>query len=327
MFDKQFPNEPTNEENILRFVNMLGQLGFLQLSGPRATQTIQAVAKARKTKWIELASRSMLYFRVPVIDPDRMLNRMTRPLRFLWTKPFGFLSLAIMLAALACVTMSLDSFAAAKNYNFFTPHNLILFWISFVLMKTIHEFGHGLTCRHYGGEVHEMGLLVIVFTPYFYCDVTDAWMIPRKLPKVLITAAGIYVEVIIAAFAAIFWSLTQPGLWNQWAFNMMILGSISTFVFNANPLLKYDGYYALSDLMEIPNLRARSNQYVNLWLRKLIFDTPIPPEFTAAGRGRLFIFYSIASYLYGWLVLLSIMVVFRHLLEPYGLGWVGTWMS
>src|ERR1051326_4286611 len=258
---------------------------------------------------LSLLSRSMLYFRVPVIDPDRLLKRLVVPLRFIWTRTFATLSLLVMLGALLCVTMSLDHMTA-KTPDFFTPHNLVLFWISFILMKTLHEFGHGSTCRHYGGEVHEMGLLMIVFTPYFYCDVTDAWMIPRKLPKVLITAAGIYVEVILASIAAIVWSLTQPGLLNQWAFNMMILGSVSTFVFNANPLLKFDGYYAMSDMMEIPNLRARSNQYVNLWLRKLIFDTPIPPEVTAAGRGRLFIFYSIASYLYGWLFLLSIMVVF-----------------
>lgn len=326
MFDKQFPDEPTTEESILRFVNLLGQLGFLQLSGAKSLVAIEAQRKVAKTKWTNLVSRSMLYFRVPVIDPDHLLRRLVRPLRFLWTPWFGFVSIAVMIVALAFVTWNLGRFEGPMP-DFFTPHNLILFWISFVLMKTIHEFGHGLTCRHYGGEVHEMGLLMIVFTPYFYCDVTDAWMIPRKWPKVLITAAGIYVEIILAAIAAIIWCATQPGLLNQWAFNMMILGSISTFIFNANPLLKFDGYYALADIMEIPNLRARSNQYVNLWLRKLVFGTPIPPEIASKERGRLFVFYAIASYIYGWIVLISIMLIFRRLLEPYGLGFLGTWMS
>ena len=327
LFNQRFPNEPTSQESILRFVNILAQLGFLQLGSAKSLQVVDLMKKRGERKWMALLSRSMLFFRIPVIDPDNLLRKMVRPLRFIWTAGFGLLSLAVMIVALFLVTSNFDELVREKMPDFFTPHNLVLFWISFVLMKTIHEFGHGLTCRHYGGEVHEMGLLVIVFTPYFYCDVTDAWMIARKLPKVLITAAGIYVEVILAAVAAIVWSVTQPGLLNQWAFNMMILGSISTFIFNANPLLKYDGYYALADMMEIPNLRARSNQYVNLWLRKLLFGTPIPPEVDSAKRGRLFIFYAVASYLYGWLVLISIMLIFREILEPYGLGFLGTWMS
>lgn len=326
LFNKQFPDEATSEESVVRFANLLGQLGFLQLPGEKSLLAIEAQRARKKTQWLNVLSRGMLWFRVPVIDPDRLLVKLVRPLRFIWTPWFGMLSLGVVALALFCFTINLDR-ASGKMPNFFTPHNLLLFWISFVLMKTIHEFGHGLTCRNYGGEVHEMGLLMIVFMPYFYCDVTDAWMIPRKWPKVLITAAGIYVEVILAAIAAIVWSLTQPGLINQWAFNMMILGSISTLLFNANPLLKYDGYYALADIMEIPNLRARSYHYVHRWLRKLLFGTPIPPEIASKERGRLFVFYAIASYLYGWFILISIMFIFRRLLEPYGLGFIGTWMA
>ena len=94
---------------------------------------------------------------------------------------------------------------AEHSANFFTLQNLMLTWVVFVFVKTIHEFGHGLTCKHFGGEVHEMGALLIMFTPYLYCNVSDSWILPDKKRRILVTAAGIFVEMTLAIFAAWLW--------------------------------------------------------------------------------------------------------------------------
>lgn len=115
-------------------------------------------------------------------------------------------------------------------------------------MKIIHEFGHGLACKTFGGEVHEMGLLFLVFSPCMYCNVSDAWTLPSKWQRIVISAAGIYVELLIASIATFIWWRTDHGTFiNNMCMSLMVVCSVSTFVFNANPLMRFDGYYVLAD--------------------------------------------------------------------------------
>ena len=126
------------------------------------------------------------------------------------------------------------------------------------LATTCHEFAHGLTCKHYGGDVHEVGLLVMFFTPCFYCNVSDAWLIPEKRKRLWITAAGGYCDLCLWALAVFAWRLSDPqGLVNYLAW-VVVTVCAARVLFNFNPLLKLDGYYLLSDWLELPNLRQRS---------------------------------------------------------------------
>ena len=126
------------------------------------------------------------------------------------------------------------------------------------MTKVLHEFGHGLSCKHFGGECHEMGVMILVLTPCLYCNVSDSWMLPNKWHRAAIGAAGMYVEVVLASICTFIWWFTEPGLFNYLCLNVMFICSVSTVMFNANPLLRYDGYYILADILEIPNLRQKA---------------------------------------------------------------------
>ena len=144
-------------------------------------------------------------------------------------------------------------------HQFFEAKNWIYLGVTLAVTKVIHEFGHGLTCKHFGGECHEMGVMLLVLTPCLYCNVSDSWMLPNKWHRAWIGAAGMYVEIVIASICTFLWWFSEPGLLHQLCLSTMFVCSVSTMMFNANPLLRYDGYYILADLMEIPNLRQKAS--------------------------------------------------------------------
>src|SRR5262252_10522141 len=170
-------------------------------------------------------------------------------------------------------------------------------WISLGVVKIIHEFGHGLSCKAFGGECHEMGVLLMCLSPALYANVTDAWTLADKWKRIIISFAGIYVELIIAAGATFVWWYTPAyPVANNIALCVMVLCSVSTVVFNANPLMRFDGYYILADWLEIPNLRQKSaaiiQRKLGAWLLGL---RERPDPFTPMRHQWLFAGYSIAS--------------------------------
>ncbi len=136
--------------------------------------------------------------------------------------------------------------------------NLLWLLATIGCVKVLHELGHALACKHFGGQVPEMGVLLLVFVPCLYCDVTDAWRFTSKWQRIVVSAAGMMVELVIASLATIVWWYAQPGLVQLVALDVMIVSTVHTLAVNGNPLLRYDGYYILSDLVESPNLWQRS---------------------------------------------------------------------
>ena len=187
-------------------------------------------------------------------------------------------------------------------------------------MKIIHEFGHGLTAKHFGGEVHEMGILFLVLTPALYCDVTDSWLLPNKWKRIWISAAGIYVECFLASLATFVWWYSQPGLMNSLAMATMFICSVNTIMFNANPLLRYDGYYVMADWLEIPNLRIKSTQFFAYLIQEKVLGLEIPVQsYMPKSRRYLFVTYAVASYIYRWFVTFAILWFLSQVLKPYKL--------
>lgn len=299
----------------------LGQAGLLRVRGADASARGQRLRDFKKSRRFEMAVASIMFFRKSLFDPDGLLTRLLR--RGGWIFRPG-----VLLAA--AVFISLSFFAALWNFdrlvaqgaNFFTLSNLGLTWLLFIGVKILHEFGHGLTAKHHGAEVHEMGFMFILFTPYLFCNVSDAWRAGKKA-RVATGAAGIAVELFIASVAVWLWLFTQEGLFHQMCFNTIVLCSVSTLLFNGNPLMKFDGYYILSDLLEIPNLRAKSNAWVTGWAQKNILGLP-PKSAPAASHeaSPLFGLYAVAAYFYGWFIVFSISVMIFDLLKPYGLEFV-----
>lgn len=276
-------------------------------------------AKQRRLKRFAAIS-NILYWKIPIFDPDRILTFLYRYLWWIFTWPFFFASIGLMLAAAIHVTLHFDTFyeKLPAYYEFFQFRTALYMWLSLGVVKVIHEFGHGLSCKAYGGECHEMGFLLMCMSPALYCNVTDAWTISDKWKRIIISFAGIYVELIIAAIATFVWWYTpdKPFV-NNIALCLMTLCSVSTFVFNANPLMRFDGYYIMADWLEIPNLRDRSNRFItNLFLEKAL-GVEVPPEpYMATGRKILFVLYAITSWVYRWVITFSIIWFLADFLGP-----------
>ena len=206
-------------------------------------------------------------------------------------------------------------------HEFFSFKTVVYLWAALGVVKVIHEFGHGLSCKVFGGEVHEMGALFLCLSPALYCNVSDAWTLPNKWHRIVISAAGIYVELIIASAATfVWWNTPSHPFVNNLALSLMVVCSVSTIVFNANPLMRYDGYYVLADWLEIPNLRERSNRFLtNQFLEHCLGVETIPEPYMQLGRRILFVTYAVASYIYRWVVTFSILYFMDSFLKPYKL--------
>ena len=158
--------------------------------------------------------------------------------------------------------------------RFFSLNNIALIWVTTIIIKSIHELGHGLTCKHFGGEVHEVGVMLLVFTPYFFVNVSDSWVLPDRNKRILISAAGIYVELVLASLATFLWAVVQPGPLQQILWNIMVIASISTIIFNANPadafrrLLYHDRLdRGPEPFHQVPRLHRLPGQAPHLWPR------------------------------------------------------------
>ncbi|TDU64329.1 putative peptide zinc metalloprotease protein [Prosthecobacter fusiformis] len=318
-------NEAALTQRIVAFATELLTAGFLEATaaGARRQLELQRLRYKPATPW-GLFMKA-LFLKLPLWDPDALLIRMERHMRWIWSWGGFALSMIILLAGIAVFALNFPRISPSLN-DFLTLPNLALVWVLTILVKIIHEFGHGLTCKHYGGEVHEMGAMLLVFSPFLYVDVTDSYLFPKRRHRILVAAAGIYIELIIAAIATLLWSVSQPGPTQQLLFNLMLITSVWTILFNANPLMKFDGYYMLTDILGVPNLRAKAQMCVSDLCRRLFFGGVTPPAverlLPRKNRGW-FVLYSIAAQLYLLEITLGIAMIFHYLLEPYGLSWLG----
>ncbi len=269
---------------------------------------------------------SILWIRLPGVDPDRFLARLYPFLRWLYQPAVVTGSLLLMISALLLVTVQFQEFSTRLPafHEFFAARNIAWLMVTLALTKVLHELGHGLTCKHFGGECHQMGIMFLVFTPCLYCDTSDAWMLPSKWHRAAIDTAGMYVELILASIATWIWWYSEPGLLHYLCLSTMFVCSVSALLFNANPLLRYDGYYILSDLVEVPNLAHRSRTALLGILRSLCLGLPWDKESTLPPRQRgLFAAYALASVCYRWMVLILILWFLSTVFAPYGLEPIG----
>ncbi|MEX0867415.1 MAG: hemolysin D, partial [Pirellulales bacterium] len=325
-FEAEFPPAKLTVEELDRFIGNLHQSGVVIADAPG--QGGQLVERRRKRKRKELQSKlsNVLALRFRGIDPDRLLNWLYPKVRWAFSAPAVAASLLLACCALLLVGVQFDAFTARLPafHEFFSAKNWLLMAGVLAVTKIFHEFGHGLACKHFGGECHEMGVMLLVLTPCLYCNVSDSWMLPNKWHRAAIGAAGMWVEIVIASIATFVWWFTEPGLLNYICLSIMFVSSVSTIVFNGNPLLRYDGYYILSDLMEVPNLRQKANSILFQKLGQWCLGLTQPPDPFLPQRNQwLFALYTVASTIYRWVVLISILFFLHKVFEPYGLQIIG----
>lgn len=248
-----------------------------------------------------------LAVRVPLFDPDRLLNQLIVFVRPVFSRP----GLAIWLAfvGMACLLgmLNYSAVVAALSPDILKPDNLVMMVMLYTGIKLVHEFAHALTVKMWGGEVHEMGFTLLIMVPVPHVDATAAWAFRDKYKRALVGAAGIMAELFIAAVALFVWLAVEPGMVRDTALNIVLIASISTLLFNANPLLRFDGYYMLQDLIEIPNLGTRANRYYLYLLQRYLFGLAgaRSPQ-TAAGEHFWFACYAPAALLYRFIVIFAI---------------------
>jgi len=305
----KFNGLKVSEAQIKEFILMLRNFNFLETFGPHSDTLLYQRVSLKKWAKIKQTVMSFFFIKISLVDPDRFLNRVYPYLKFFCTKTFFFIWL-FFLALFFIIVLGHSKDFFHQITGFFNVKNLALVWVAVMVIKTLHEIGHSLICKHYGGEVHELGLLLIVFTPWMYTNVTDAWIFQKSRQRFIVTVAGLMTELWVASFAAILWWVTQPGVLNSLCHNLIIVCSVDNILRNANPLLRYDGYYALSDYLEIPNLRMRTFGYLKLMLKKYLLRLPIsdkdPFIETSTKRKLIYFIYGPLSFVYLNFIILAI---------------------
>ncbi len=243
--------------------------------------------------------RSPMSVRFPLLDPDRFLTA-TLPLLspFLgWPALFVWLGVVAIAAVLAMLHWS--DLMANFTDQLLSLENLLLVSLIYPLLKLLHEFGHAYMVKKWGGEVHEMGIMLLVFMPIPYVDASSSLAFREKRKRMLVGAAGILIELFVAALALLVWLNVEQGAISAAAFNVMLIAGISTLLFNGNPLLRFDAYYVLADYLEIPNLGQRSNRYIGYLCQRYLLgvNTSESPA-TAPGEAGWMFGYALASFVY-----------------------------
>lgn len=306
---ERFPDDAPGQESVIQLLGQLYKVGLLQYDF--AEDTAQLFDRFEKTRQRELRSRflNIMFIRFPLLDPDRFL---VRTLPFVGKLINSIGAIIWLVTVVAALKVVVDHFPALKeqSQSVLAPGNLFLLYAGMVLIKTFHEFGHAYFCRKFGGEVHVLGIMLMIFTPIPYMDATSSWGFRSRWRRILVGAAGMIVELFIAALAAFVWVNTGQGVVHSLAYNMMFVASVSTLIFNLNPLLRFDGYYMLSDLLDIPNLHQKALKQLKHGIERYAFGVKQSesPAQTRTEAGLLGTF-GIASGIYKVFVFGSILLL------------------
>ena len=325
-FEAEFPPQKITLDELQSFIGQLHQSNLIVAGVPNQGHELLKRRNKRRRQEIIQAWSNILCIRFKGFDPNRILDAMLPWVRWCFHPVTLFFCFVIMFSALSLVIMEFDTFRAKlpNFHQFFGLKNIFLLTITLGVTKVIHEFGHGLSCKYFGGECHEIGIMILVLTPCLYCNVSDSWMLPNKWHRAAIGLAGMFVECVLASFATFVWWHTNEGLVHYLALNVMFISSVSTIIFNINPLLRYDGYYILSDILEIPNLRQKATQILaskssHWFLGMEEQENPFLPQ-----RNQfLFALYTIGAVMYRWVVMASILFFVYKFFDSYGLKIVG----
>ncbi len=324
--EEEFPEPRPSQQQLGGFLGRLEAVGILVLNDPgHDAQLIKRAEERKKAKRGSIVT-SLLYIKFKGFDPERFLTA-TYPYVAWMFHPLGVAAaVSLWLFAAGYTIVNIDAFLIQFDKEslrqFMAIDTLAWLWLALGISKVLHELGHGYAVKHFGGECHDMGMLFLVLSPCLYCDASDAWTMPNKWHRIAISFGGIYVELCIASIATLTWWFTAEGMLHSIALALMAICSVNTLFLNANPLMRYDGYYILSDLLEVPNLRQKAQMALQAFYSRNFFGRqPLTRnDNLTGGRRAMFILYGIAAWIYRWFLCFVILWVFYNLLRPYRLG-------
>lgn len=299
---------PTQEE-VIRLLGQLHSTDALLCDVPPDSAEVfrrhrrHERAEWRRRLWTPLA------IRIPLWDPDRFLARTLPYVSWMFGWIGALVWIAVVGTGLVLMASNWTDLTKDVTDRVLAPQNLLLLWLVYPVVKALHELGHAYATRKWGGEVHDIGIMLLVLTPVPYVDASSSAGFGDKRKRMVVGAAGILVELFLASIALFVWLNVEPGAVKAVAYNIMLIGGVSTLLFNGNPLLRFDGYYVLSDGIEIPNLGSRANKYIGYLVQRYCFKVAgaDSPAESPGERGWM-VFYAVASFLYRVFIMFAIIV-------------------
>ncbi|OAN48708.1 hypothetical protein A6A04_19970 [Paramagnetospirillum marisnigri] len=301
-----------DEEDVDGVVEFLAQSQLLKPDGPRDVARLLAIHDSQKTAWYTWILHHYLFFRVPLVRPNRMLDAVLPHLAWLGSRAFRLATLAALVAGLFLVGRQWSAFAATL-VDHFSMEGLAAFGVALGLAKIVHELGHAFTAKAFGVRVPTMGVAFLVLMPVLYTDVNEAWKLPSRRKRLLIGAAGILAELTLAAWATLAWGLLPDGMARSMAFTLAATTWISSLAINLSPFMRFDGYFLAMDALDQPNLHPRSFALARWHLREVLFKLgePVPEHLPAATRSGMIVF-AWAVWVYRLVLFLGIAVLVYH---------------
>lgn len=300
---------PTQDE----VIQLLGKLHYsdhlLAQLTPDVEELIDRRSKERRRLFVSRVGNP-LAIRISLLNPDKFLTRWMPVVNPLFSKTSAVIISVLLLAALMLMTKHWSLLTNHAVEHALSPYNLLVMWFVYPFIKGIHELGHGFAVKKWGGEVHEMGIMLLVLMPVPYVDASAASSFRSKYQRMVVGAVGIFVELALASVALLLWLNIQQGLISDILFNVMLIGGVSTLLFNGNPLLRFDGYHVMQDMIEIPGLGNRANSYYKYLVQKYLFNVKeMKSPVTARGESSWFAIYGLAAFVYR-LFILTVIVIF-----------------
>lgn len=301
-------------ESVAQFIATLEKLFFLE-DGRSEQEMVRAARRLRRQG--SLAAR-VLFLKLKAFNPGRLLTALTTVYRPFHRRFWFTLEIALMLIGAGVFLAHASEFSVQLG-RLIQVGSIVTIIVALFLLISLHEFAHAVICTYYGGSVKEMGLLLMYFQPCFYSDVSDAWLFPNKAQRVAVTLAGLYFQFIFLSLSVILWAVTVPGFFINDFARICVIVSWVTFLFNFNPLIKLDGYYLLSDWLDIPNLRTKAFAYLGNVLKRRVLGWPIDKVEVSARERKIFPIYSVLALVYSiFLVLYFVFAAAVYLGEKFG---------
>lgn len=317
---ERFPEDPPTQTDTIRLLSQLYQADLI--SADAAPDMVELSSRSqRQNRQKTLAHfRNPLALRVPLFDPNRFLDRTLWLVAPIFSRWFMAAWTCFMLTALVLMVFNWRALTESAGDQILAGSNIALILLAYPLVKALHELGHAYATKWWGGEVREIGLMLLIFVPVPYVDASQATAFGSKWQRIAVGGAGILVELTLAGLALIFWLNAEPGLARAFAYNVMLIGGVSTLLFNGNPLLRFDGYFILSDLLEIPNMGPRANRYFwYLCQRHLLFNKEAVNPATSGSEPPWLVAYAVTSFLYRLTIMIAISLFIAARFFVFGL--------
>ncbi len=318
------PDVDWSLEELRRFLVGAIRAGLMCASVPgQQTRRVNRMSSRTALSLLLRGWWNLVSFRWRAFDPDPLLRRL-EPLTVILLQPLSvlFASLLVLFSlGLAVVQSDLIASELPEISRLLAPENVLLMTMSMIVIRGLHELGHALVCRYFGGECRELGVQLTLLVPFPYCDVSDSWLWSSRWKRMATAGAGMAVEFVTAAVCTIVWTCTYPGLLHSFCLNVMLLCSLNTLLVNGNPLLRYDGYYLLSDLVGVPNLAEAGNEAAGSLFQRLLTGQAsiFAAERSSTARFCL-AFYGISAAVYRLMITFGLLTVLYQMLAPAGLG-------